>query len=182
MTAIPEPAGPSATGTPTAMQRIAAGIGLGQRGQTTEARLLLSALWAEIGPEGPPLQRLSVAHALADVQEEVTAELEWDLVALQVASRVTDAEVAAAGMPGNAAALYPSLHLNAGEAHRRCGDDRGARRHLDLGRTALHELPVDVRTDAAGYLDMIEDGLRRLEQRLADPASSLADSGIPPHP
>jgi Tetratricopeptide repeat len=32
--------------------------------------------------------------------------------------------------------MYPLLHLNLGETHRRLGDHDGARAHLDQGRAA----------------------------------------------
>jgi hypothetical protein len=143
------------------MTRIGAALALGQQGRRAEARAALADLWAEIGDGGEPLYRLTVAHHLADVQDDPGEELAWDLRALEAAESVTDDAAAAAGATGPVAAFYPSLHLNLGEDYRRLGDLAAAHRHLDLGRQAASLLGEDP------YGSMIKAGLDGLAERLA---------------
>jgi hypothetical protein len=99
-------------------------------------------------------------HALADRQSSPGTELEWDLRALAIADRLTDAELEHAGIRFSTLALYLSLHLNAGDAFRRLGDLTNARAHLRRGREALDALGEDP------YDGMLTDGLARLETRI----------------
>lgn len=145
-----------------AMTRIGHAVELGQRGERQEARRLLFELEEQIGPDGDPLHRVAVAHAMADVQDDPRDELAWDLRALQAADAVTDERAAQAGMAGSVAGFYPSLHLNLGEDYRKLGDLPAARRHLELGQAAASVLSDD------GYSGMIRGGLERLAGRLAD--------------
>lgn len=146
------------------MARVGEAVAAGDR-DTTRARL--EALWAEIGGgRGDALHQLAIAHAMADAQSDPREELAWDLLALQAADNVTDARVAGAGMPGPAAALYPSLHLNVGDDYRRLGDLDEAQRHASLGLQAAAGLGED------GYSQMIRAGLQRLNDRLAVPPAS----------
>jgi hypothetical protein len=143
------------------MTRIGRAVELGQHGDREAARRLLTALDEGIGPDGDPLYRVAVAHAMADLQDDPRDELAWDQRALQAAGTVTDERVALAGMAGPVSGLYPSLHLNLGEDYRKLGDLAAARRHLELGRAAARNLGDD------GYSSMIRAGLDRLAGRLA---------------
>lgn len=143
------------------MVRIGRGIELSQQGERDAARDLFAEVWADIGAEGgDPLHRCALAHALADVQDAIDAELAWDLDAVAAADQVTDEQAAQAGMAGPVAALYPSLHLNLGDCYRKLGRLDQAREHLQLGRDAVGALPDD------GYGRMIKGGLDRLAERL----------------
>lgn len=143
------------------MERIAEGMMLGQRGERAAARALLAAIWGELdGLDADPLHRVALAHAMADVQDDVRSELEWDLHALAAAEHVTDERAQQAGVQSPVAAFYPSLHLNAGDCYRRLGEPVRAREHLDRGIAALSTLPDD------GYGRMIRAGLDRLAERL----------------
>ena len=153
------------------MARIGEAIALGQQGRRAEARQLFSAVWAELGPDGDPLHRCTLAHSMADVQDDLSEELAWDQRALEAAESVTDERAAAAGATGPVAAFYPSLHLNLGEDHRRLGDPAEARRHLQLGQQAAGTLPDDA------YGAMIRDGLEALAQRLGAPGPDATTSG-----
>jgi hypothetical protein len=133
-------------------------IGSGER---ESARQLLTGLWEQVGPDGDALHRCAVAHHLADVQNDAREELAWDLRALQAADSITDERAAQAGVPGPAAGLYPSLHLNLGEDYRKLGDRTAARHHLTLGQAAASALGDD------GYSTMIRRGLDALAVRLA---------------
>jgi len=144
------------------MARVAEAVELGQTGRATEARELFAQIWAELGPDGDPLHRVTVAHHMADLQEDPHEELAWDLRALDAVDGVTDQRAADAGATGPVAAFYPSLHLNLGEDYRKIGDAEAARRHLELGQAAAGALPDD------GYGQMIRGGLEGLAQRLGE--------------
>jgi hypothetical protein len=119
----------------------------------------LKQLWEEIGGErGDPLYVCVLAHSLADRQEDVHEELRWDERALAAAGRLTDDRMAEAGVPMPVAALYPSLHLNLADCHRKLGDLDRAREHLELARESLGELGDN------DYGRLIRDGLDRLTQ------------------
>jgi hypothetical protein len=142
------------------MARVAEAMELSQAGRAPEARALFAEIWADLGPDGDPLHRVAVAHAMADVQDDPRDELAWDLRALEAVEGLTDERAAAAGVTGPVAAFYPSLHLNLGEDYRKVGDVTAARRHLELGRAAVGTLPDD------GYGTMIRGGLEGLAARL----------------
>jgi hypothetical protein len=142
--------------------RVAEAMELGQTGRAAEARELFTQIWADLGPDGDPLHRVTVAHHMADLQEDPHEELAWDLRALEAVDGVTDQRAAEAGATGPVAAFYPSLHLNLGEDYRTIGDVESARRHLELGVAAAGALPDD------GYGRMIRGGLEGLAQRLGE--------------
>lgn len=150
-----------ATGQDEVMARIGQAMALGQQVGRAEARAAFSEIWAEIEVDGDPLHRCTLAHHMADVQDDPREELAWDLRALEAAESVSDERAAAAGATGPVAAFYPSLHLNLGEDYRKLGNVPEARRHLDLGRRAASTLGDD------GYGSMIKAGLERLAERLA---------------
>jgi hypothetical protein len=132
-----------------------------QQGQPAAARELFGQIWAEIGAEqGDPLHVCVLAHAMADVQDDVSQELLWDQRALAAADQLTDARVAQAGVPLPVAGLYPSLHLNLGECYRKLGDPGRAREHLDHARAGIDALGDDE------YGRLIRSGLERLAQQL----------------
>lgn len=141
------------------MACIGEALALGQQGRRAEAREAFAVIWADV-EGGDPLHRLTLAHHMADVQDDAAEELAWDLRALAAAEEITDARAAAAGATGTVAAFYPSLHLNLGEDYRRLGDLPAARRHLDLGSRAAGALDDD------GYGSMIKAGLAGLAERL----------------
>lgn len=142
------------------MAEIGRGIALHQQGRSAEARSLFSTLWVRIGATGDALHRCALAHSMADVQNDPADELTWDLRALDAADSITDDRVRQAGIASPVEGFYPSLHLNAADAYRRLGDPDSARRHLRLGRSRLDALAAD------GYLEMVRDGLDRLQARL----------------
>ncbi|MEC3976078.1 hypothetical protein [Amycolatopsis sp. H20-H5] len=143
------------------MIRIGHGIELAQRGEAERAREVFTVLWAEIEPGGDPFHRLSLAHWMADLQEDPREELKWDLRALDAAGLVTDERARRAGVTATVAAFFPSLHLNLGEVYRKLGDFPAARRQLELGLAAVGELGED------GYGAMIARGLDGLAERLS---------------
>ncbi|MET8157126.1 tetratricopeptide repeat protein [Sphaerisporangium sp. NPDC005289] len=131
------------------------------QGQRDAARDLFAQIWEDIGGEqGEPLHVCVLAHSMADVQDDVNQELLWDLRALAAADRVTDDQVAQAGVALPVAGLYPSLHLNLGDCYRRLGELDRAREHLQQARAGLDALADD------GYGKLIRGGLERLAERL----------------
>lgn len=148
------------------MARINAGIMALHGGDREGARARFEALWAELGEDGDPFHRCTLAHYMADAQDDPHAELRWDLRALAAADALDDARVKAYHASLALRAFYPSLHLNAGEAHRKVGDHAAARRHALAAQDALAALPDD------GYGQLIRGGVERLLRRLDDPAGA----------
>jgi len=131
------------------------------RGERAAARELFAQIWAEIGGErGDPLHVCVLAHSMADVQDEAGQELLWDQRALTAAGLLTDDRVAAAGVNLSVAGLYPSLHLNLADCHRKLGDLGPAREHLRQARDGIGALGDD------DYGRLIRDGLDRLTRLL----------------
>ncbi|WP_067812859.1 hypothetical protein [Actinomadura kijaniata] len=147
---------------PTIM-RIGQGVELHHRqGQREAARELFAQIWDDVGGEqGDPLHVCVLAHAMADVQDDVHQELLWDQRALAAADLITDERVAQAGVTISVAALYPSLHLNLSECYRKLGELDRAREHLQQAQATVGALDDD------GYGRLIRGGLERLEQQLA---------------
>jgi hypothetical protein len=144
------------------LTRIGRGAELGRSGERQGARDLLAQVWREVGEDGDPLHRCALAHAMADVQDDVAEELAWDLRALDAASALTAARVEQAGVAVSPEGLLPSLHLNAADCYRRLGRPGPAREHLQRGRAAVGALGDD------GYARMVVGGLDRLAERLGE--------------
>jgi len=126
-----------------------------QAGDRVAARTALLALWDDLRDQGTPMQRCTIAHFLADIQEEVNAELAWDLLALEAATgceRHGDADALSPELDS----FLPSLHLNVGDAYRRLGENDRARDHAWFGMNRATALP------SGGYADMVRTGLDRL--------------------
>ncbi|GAB3956674.1 hypothetical protein [Streptomyces sparsus] len=149
-------------GADATMAAIGRGVELGQRGERAAAREALAALWETVSVADNALHRCALAHAMADVQDDLREELRWDRRALRAAGAVTDEQARQAGAPGPVAAFYPSLHLNLAEVHRKLGELEQARHHVRCGTAAAEALGDD------GYGRMIRGGLLRLEARLAE--------------
>jgi len=125
---------------------------------------LFGRIWDEIGGErGDPLPVCVLAHAMADVQDDVHEELVWDRRALAAADVLTDERVADAGVVLPVAGLYSSLHLNLAECYRELGDLDRAREHLRDARAGIGALGDDE------YGRLIKGGLERLAQQLTSP-------------
>jgi hypothetical protein len=97
---------------------------------------------------------------MADVQDDVREELAWDLRALAAADLVTDERAAQAGIALPVAGLYPSLHLNVADCHRKLGDLDRARDHLQQARDTIGALGDDE------YGRLIRNGLEQLARQL----------------
>jgi hypothetical protein len=144
------------------LTRIGEGVELHHhRGQREAARDLFAQIWDDIGGEqGDPLHVCVLAHAMADVQDDVDQELIWDLRALAAADLVTDERAVEAGVTLPVAGLYPSLHLNVSECYRKLGDLGRAREHLQQAQAGIGALGDDE------YAQLIKGGLERLAEQL----------------
>ncbi|KXK61712.1 hypothetical protein AWW66_11940 [Micromonospora rosaria] len=135
-------------------------VELGASGHRAEARDALDALWTRVGPDGDALHRCTIAHYLADLQEDVAAELAWDRRALAAVTDLTDERARRFHTSWQVRGLLPSLHLNLADGYRRLGEVGSAREHLDLARETVDDLPDD------GYGTMIRAGIGNLAEAL----------------
>ncbi len=142
------------------MAEIVAAVELGRGGARAEARRRLTDLWEGMGPEGDPLHRVTLAHFLADLQDDVRAELRWDERALAAAGDLTDERAQQYDAALRVRGLLPSLHLNLADCLRRLGDASGARRHLAQAGASVDELADD------GYGRLVRTGLEHVRSAL----------------
>ncbi|MDW8809075.1 hypothetical protein P1P68_30825 [Streptomyces scabiei] len=176
------------------MTRIGQAVMLHHGGDREEARHRLLQLWAEIGEDGTPLHRCTLAHYMADTQDDPDTELAWDLRALSAADELsgglpaghaTDRHaVGLAARPGvrtgagpdelAVRAFYPSLHLSLAADYAKLGRPDAARSHLRLARAALAVL------DGGVHGDGIRTALGRLEARLDEAGLGGGDAPGPP--
>ncbi|WP_405660160.1 hypothetical protein OG379_06215 [Streptomyces sp. NBC_01166] len=161
------------------MTRIGQAIMLLHAGDREEARNRFGILWSEIGERGAALHRCTLAHYMADTQDDPGDELAWDLRALTAAEGLTGAEVTApdAGPgtdpePGGerrevtaVRALVPSLHLNLAADYLKLQRFESARVHLDRAWDAVGVLEDD------GYGGGIRAAIGRMEQRMRGSAA-----------
>jgi hypothetical protein len=137
------------------MARIVEVVGLAQSGGGDAARPRFAAIWDEIGPQGDPFHRCTLAHYAADVQSDVKAELMWDLRALAAADELTDERAQRYDGSLSVAGFYPSLHLNLTDVYRRLGEHEKAREHLGRAQAAVGALGLD------GYGQLLREGIAR---------------------
>src|SRR3954453_17280194 len=72
------------------LTRIGQVVMLHHGGDREEARRRFLDLWAELGEDGAPLHRCTLAHYLADTQDDPSDELAWDLRALSAAEELAE--------------------------------------------------------------------------------------------
>ncbi|MBC7271470.1 MAG: tetratricopeptide repeat protein [Streptomyces sp.] len=146
------------------MTRIGQVVMLHHAGDREEARQRFLTLWAEIGEDGDPLHRCTLAHYMADTQDDPADELAWDLRALTAAEELTDDRLARHDGTVAVRALYPSLHLNLAADYVKLGRAEAARTHLRRARRASATLADD------GYGNGVRAAIGRLELRLGEDA------------
>ncbi|UUU20545.1 hypothetical protein [Streptomyces sp. DSM 40750] len=156
------------------MTRIGQAVMLHHGGDREEARDRLAKLWTEIGEDGDPLHRCTLAHYMADTQEEPADELAWDLRALSAADELSDGRVAEHHEGLAVRAFYPSLHLNLAADYVKLGRHDAARSHLRLARGVIGTLGDD------GYGDGIRAALTRLETQLDEAGPAGGQTPGPP--
>lgn len=158
----------------TLLTRIGQVVMLHHGGDREEARRRLLDLWTEIGEEGDPLHRCTLAHYLADTHDDPLDELAWDLRAL-TAAQEHDGSAGERLRPGEepqgaaqdqgssqARALLPSLHLNLAADYVKLGRADAARVHVRRARGAAAALGDD------SYGDGVRAALNRMELRLGE--------------
>lgn len=138
------------------MDAVFAAAEAGRGGDRTGARARFEALWEQVGADGDPFHRCTLAHYAADVEDDPHTELVWDERALAAADERAQRHHASLSVGG----FLPSLHLNLADVHRRLGDDERARHHLTRARDGVGALPDD------GYGAMIRAGIDRCGERL----------------
>lgn len=141
------------------LTRIGQVVMLHHGGDREEARSRFLDLWSEIGESGAPLHRCTLAHYLADTQDDPGDELAWDLRALSAAEELGDGD---GGDPLSIRGFYPSLHLNLAADYVKLGRAEEARGHLRCARRAADVLADD------GYGDGVRAAISRLELRLGE--------------
>lgn len=180
------------------MTRIGQAVILLHAGDREEARNRLGQIWSEIGEEGDSLHRCTLAHYMADAQDDPADELAWDLRALTAAADVP-ADVPGdgpgtwppgEGRPGDGwsgddrpvqrephpamRAFYPSLHLSLAADYVKLQRPEAARVHLARARAATGDLSDD------GYGNGVRAAIARLERRLAaEPGSGAGPRPFP---
>ncbi|MET7287248.1 hypothetical protein [Streptomyces sp. NPDC005573] len=154
------------------LTRIGQVVMLHHGGDREEARSRLLELWAETGAAGDPLHRCTLAHYLADTQDDPADELAWDLRALSAAEELTDGRPGAD--PSTVRGFYPSLYLNLAADYLKLGRSEAARTHLSLARRACGALVDD------GYGAGVRAAINRLELRLGDDGPAAGEGWGPP--
>ena len=104
-----------------------------QQGRKEQAITAYEQLWTQVER---PLHRVSVAHYLADLQDDPAEELLWDERALAAAAEVEPHDT-------HIAPLRASLHVNAAGALFKLGRRDDARQQLEAARQAQDDLPED---------------------------------------
>lgn len=108
-------------------------LGAAMTGEPGERKQKLESVWARIDP-ADHAARCIAAHYIADVQDELDAEVEWDEVSLAESAQVSDAELQAVHPSLSVAGFMPSLHLNLADGYRRQGRFAEAADRLQTSR------------------------------------------------
>lgn len=153
------------------MTRIGQAAMLHHAGDREEARTRFLELWVEIGEGGDALHRCTLAHYMADTQDDPADELVWDLRALAAAEELTDGRIAEHHGSLAVRALYPSLHLNLAADYVKLGRSEAARTHLRRARGATGALAED------SYGDGVRAAIGRLELRIQDTGTPVERTG-----
>jgi len=140
--------------------RIGQAVMLHRAGDREEARQRFALLWTEAAGGADHFHRCTIAHYMADTQDDPALELEWDRRALAAADAVRGDEVHWGEHAVAVRALYPSLYLNLAADHAKLGQDGAAREHLARARERAGALADDE------YGAGIRAAIGRLEERL----------------
>ncbi|GAA3016478.1 hypothetical protein [Streptomyces fulvorobeus] len=144
------------------MTRIGQAIMLLHGGDREEARNRFGVLWAELGEDGDALHRCTLAHYMADTQDDPGDELAWDLRALTAADGLAGERAAEDQDASAVRAFYPSLHLSLAADYLKLHRPDAARLHLDQARDTAGGLGHD------GYGGGVRAAIGRLEQRMRE--------------
>ncbi|SHL03226.1 hypothetical protein SAMN05443637_116148 [Pseudonocardia thermophila] len=122
------------------IERITAVVQRGLDGERAAACEELETLWVE---HTDPLHRCVIAHFLADLQDDVHAELLWDERALAAAGEIGDDQVREIAPGLQVRGFLPSLYGSVADDHRRLGDADRARGYLAEAQAATDALGDD---------------------------------------
>lgn len=114
------------------MAEIMAAIELIYAGDSDLARNRLEEIWSRVGRDSDAFHVCVLSHFMADVQDDVSQELIWDLRALGAADALSDVRVQELHPSLTVAGFLPSLHLNVADAFYRSGDFGSAKKHLGI--------------------------------------------------
>ncbi|MFJ1593887.1 hypothetical protein ACIOD0_27110 [Kitasatospora albolonga] len=142
------------------MTRIGQAVMLLHGGDREEARNRFGLLWSELGADGDALHRCTLAHYMADTQDDPGDELAWDLRALTAAEGLSGERPAGHRDSLAVQAFYPSLHLNLAADYLKLQRPDAARIHLRQARDAADALDDD------GHGEGVRAAIERLEQRM----------------
>jgi hypothetical protein len=142
------------------MQEISRAIEMLHAGERDQARRDFEAIWLRIKDNAQPLHECTLAHFMADAQDDVADELVWNLRALNAAERATEAEAKVYHESLSISGFLPSLHLNLGDDYLRLGNLEACRQHVDAAIACSSALPD------TPYAAMIRGGIARLADRL----------------
>jgi hypothetical protein len=142
------------------MADIMAAIGVLLGGDRAGGKAKLEAIWSRIAGNPQPIHECTLAHYMADAQDDIADELAWDLRALDAGLRSTDADARQHSSAPSIAAFMPSLHINLSEDYFKLGDFARSRQHLASARDAAHHLSDD------GYGRMLRGSIDRLTEKL----------------
>jgi len=116
-------------------------IQLALTGQSEIARGRLAELWAALPPDDF-FHRCVIAHYMADIQTDPTAELHWDQLALDAALAASPESFDGHIPDVTLDTFLPSLHLNLASSYERTLTVDLARRHAGLALDAAAFLPA----------------------------------------
>jgi hypothetical protein len=150
------------------MEAIGQAVMRGQNGDPAAREAMLD-LWTRIGVTGDPLHRCTLAHSMADLNEDAAQALAWDVRALDAADAATDERVQAHHAGLAIAGFYPSLHLNLADDYRRLGSFEAAQTHIDAADQAAPALPE------GPYGDLIRSAIKEV-------ASAIGEKDTAPRP
>jgi hypothetical protein len=142
------------------MIRITAAIEQLHSGDRAGAQRAFAELWSEMGDAPDPFHVCILSHYMADTQDDVRYELEWDLRALVAAGLVSDERTKKHHASLAIKSFYPSLYLNVADAYFRLREFENARQNLQKAQSGLQYLPD---SPLAG---MIRGGVERLAHKL----------------
>lgn len=140
------------------LTRIGQAVMLLHGGDREEARNRLGALWAEIGEQGEALHRCTLAHYMADTQDDPGDELAWDLRALAAAEGLGDDRPDQRRSALALQVFSPSLHLSLAADYLKLQHPQAARVHLDRARELVKALADD------GYGRRMRTAVAQLER------------------
>jgi hypothetical protein len=140
------------------MTEIMAATAVVRGGDRSGGRSRLEALWAGFGSDPDPFYACVLSHHMADLQDEITDELAWDLRALEAALRCTEAD--AERHQASIAGFMPSLHTSLAQDYYKLGDFARSREHLAQARGFTSHLADDA------YGQLILGAIARLARGL----------------